>query len=121
MSKGRHYSKDEDYRRLLTSYRWLRLRQLKLSRNPLCERCEAEGYVTAATEVHHVIPVEEGVTSLDKERLCYDMGNLRSLCHACHVRTHTESGRCGKAAALDRRERQRRTIFSRLFGEREEG
>lgn len=119
MKERRVYNKDEDYRRLISSYRWARLRWLKLSRDPLCERCREEGYLTAATEVHHVTPVEEGVTALDKERLCYDLGNLRSLCRACHVRTHTEAGRSGRAAAAERRERQRRSILGRLFGEEE--
>lgn len=58
--------------------------------------------MAAATEVHHVIPVEDGLTRAEKERLMYDYSNLRALCHDCHVRTHTEMGRCGKAQARNR-------------------
>ena len=89
-------AKDKDYIKLIHTNRWLRLRRDKLSSQPLCERCKESGRITAATEVHHVIPVEDGLTRAEKERLMYDPTNLRALCHDCHVKTHTEMGRCGK-------------------------
>ena len=95
-------AKDKDYRKLIHTTRWLRLRRDKLSDFPLCERCEQEGRVTAATEVHHIIPVENGLTRQEKERLMYDYTNLKALCHDCHVKTHTEMGRCGKEQAKSR-------------------
>ncbi len=79
--------------------RWLRLRRDKLSDFPLCERCEEEGRHSLAVEVHHVVPVEDGVTRQEKERLMFDYFNLRALCHDCHVKTHVEMGRSGKAYA----------------------
>lgn len=95
-------AKDKDYIKLMHSTKWLRLRRDKLSDYPLCERCEEEGRITAATEVHHIVPVENGLTRREKERLAYDRHNLRALCHDCHVKTHTEMGRCGKEQAKNR-------------------
>lgn len=83
---------------------WLRLRKAKLSACPLCERCAEEGLTRAATEVHHVTPVEDGLTLREKERLMFDYHNLRALCHECHVRTHVEMGRSGKRQARKRAE-----------------
>lgn len=95
-------ARDKDYIQLIHTNRWLRLRRDKLSAQPLCERCSESGTVRAATEVHHVIPVEDGLTRAEKERLMYDYSNLRALCHDCHVKTHTEMGRCGKEQAKKR-------------------
>lgn len=95
-------AKDKDYIQLIHTNRWLRLRRDKLSAQPLCERCSESGTVRAATEVHHVTPVEDGLTRAEKERLMYDYSNLRALCHDCHVKTHTEMGRCGKEQAKKR-------------------
>lgn len=58
-----------------------------------------EGRVTPATEVHHIRPVEDGLTLQDKRALMYDPHNLMALCHACHVEVHKELGRSGKAHA----------------------
>lgn len=89
-------AKDKDYTRMIHTARWVRLRRDKLTECPICERCEKEGRLSAATEVHHVVPVETGLTRSDKERLMFDRHNLRALCHGCHVLTHTEMGRGGK-------------------------
>ncbi len=99
-------AKDKDYKRLIARNRWLRLRKAKLTAQPLCERCKEEGRVTPASEVHHIVPVEDGLTLTEKEALMYDHRNLRSLCHDCHVKTHTEMGRSGKAQAKRRAESQ---------------
>ena len=55
-------SKDKDYIRLIHDRRWLRLRRQRLTLHPVCEMCEKEGRVTAAVEVHHIVPVETGLT-----------------------------------------------------------
>jgi len=110
-------SRDADYNRLIHTVRWLRLRRDVLTEHPLCQRCEEEGRVTAASEVHHVRPVEEGVGLADKRQRMYDRGNLRALCHDCHVRTHVEMGRCGKEAARKRRAEQKKIVIKLLFNE----
>ena len=56
--------------------RWRRIRRMHLCANPLCEDCRAQGRVTPATEVHHVVPLRDGGT--------HGETNLRALCKSCH-------------------------------------
>ncbi len=108
-------AKDADYRRLIHSARWLRLRREVLTRHPLCARCEEEGRVRTATEVHHVRPVEEATCLREKELLMFSPSNLRPLCHDCHVKTHTEMGRSGREANTRRKAEQASLINRRFF------
>ena len=85
-------AKDEAYKRLIQDKRWRKMRRQKLSGTPLCERCTKEGRVRAATEVHHVVPIESAISDAEKTRLAYDFNNLQSLCRECHTKTHTEIG-----------------------------
>lgn len=104
-------AKDKEYNRLIHTARWLDLRRAKLTKNPLCERCKENGRIEAATEVHHIIPVENALTYEEKKRLMYDFTNLMSLCHKCHVEVHTNMGRSGKANTKARsRERLKRFV-----------
>ncbi len=107
-------AKDKDYKRLIHTMHWQRLRHDKLSDCPLCERCKEQGHISAATEVHHVIPVETGLTKPEKERLMFDYTNLKALCHDCHVQIHTAMGRSGKAHA-QRRAREQLERFRGRF------
>lgn len=88
--------KDKYYRKLIHTAQWVKLRHEKLTACPLCERCKAEGRITAASEVHHIKPVEDALSMREKQDLMFDYHNLRALCHDCHVLTHTEMGRSGK-------------------------
>ena len=108
-------AKDETYKRLINSQRWLHLRKAVLSAHPLCERCEAEGLVTPSSEVHHRVPVESAVTPREKEQLMYDPANLEALCHACHVARHVEMGRSGREATRKRNDEQTRAVVARFF------
>lgn len=109
-------AKDKDYQRLIHTDRWLRLRRDKLTTTPLCERCQQQGIVTPATEVHHVTPVEDGLSLAEKRRLMYDPHNLRALCHDCHVQTHIELGRCGRVATKRRNQAQVAAVVEKFFG-----
>lgn len=109
-------AKDKDYQRLIHTDRWLKLRRDKLTTTPLCERCQQQGIVTPATEVHHVTPVEDGLSLAEKRRLMYDPHNLRALCHDCHVQTHVELGRCGRVATKRRNEAQVAAVVEKFFG-----
>lgn len=109
-------AKDKDYRRLIHTAQWVRLRRTKLTAFPLCERCREEGRLAPATEVHHIRPVEEGLTLREKEQLMFDPHNLRALCHECHVKTHTEMGRCGKKQAKERAEANLLRFKDRFMG-----
>ena len=55
---------------------WKRIRDRHISAHPVCEQCKAEGKVTPANEVHHVLPLSKGGT--------HASSNLRSLCTSCH-------------------------------------
>ena len=70
-------AKDKDYIKLIHTPRWLRLRRDTLTAHPLCERCQAEGYITPAIEVHHRKPVEDGINYTEKYRLMYDPKTYR--------------------------------------------
>lgn len=108
-------AKDKTYIQLINTTRWLRLRRDTLTKHPLCQRCEAEGRITSATEVHHIRPVEEAVSMLDRRQRAYDPTNLRALCHDCHVKTHTELGRSGKEATKRRNEEHVKQITEKFF------
>lgn len=110
-------AKDKDYKELIGTTRWLKLRRDTLSKQPLCVECEAEGIITPATELHHVTPVENGINRAEKIRLMYDPHNLRPLCHDHHVRVHTELGRSGKAATTRRNKEQVARIEKKFFGD----
>ena len=108
-------AKDKDYIKLIHTARWLRLRRDTITRHPLCEQCEEDGYVTPSVEVHHVVPVEYAVTYSEKERLMYDPANLRALCHDCHVKIHTDMGRSGKEATRKRNSERVEKIIKKYF------
>ena len=110
-------AKDKDYRLMIHSSRWVRLRRSVLSEYPLCRNCKDEGYISAATEVHHRIPVEQGVNYVEKTRLMFNRSNLVPLCHECHVKVHTEMGRSGKEATKRRNSEHLSRIKQRFFGD----
>lgn len=108
MSNNKHYQK------LIHTARWLKLRKERLSKHPICERCQEEGRNRLASEVHHIVPVETAVTPQDMERLMFDYFNLRALCHDCHVKTHVEMGRSGKPYA-ERKRKSDLELFRQKF------
>lgn len=110
-------AKDKDYQKLINTTKWLRLRRDILTKQPICQRCQAEGRLTAATEVHHVRPVEEAVTLAEKRQRMYDPTNLRALCHDCHVRTHTEAGRSGREATKKRNAEHVAQVINKFFSD----
>jgi 5-methylcytosine-specific restriction protein A len=67
----------QQWRRLYYRARWKHIRRWVLAGHPLCQRCEAQGLVTPATEVHHN-PPHGG----DIER--FWSGPFEALCKPCH-------------------------------------
>lgn len=108
-------SKDINYRRMINSMRWLKLRKQKLSSNPLCQDCFENGRATAATEVHHVKPCESARSVSEMEGLMFDYNNLRSLCHDCHVMTHKKLASHSKASMLENVKNSVNRFVSRYF------
>ena len=67
---------------------WRRLRDAVLQRDKyLCQPCKANGFVTEATMVDHIIPQAEGGTD--------DRVNLQSICTECHQAKTNEERRRG--------------------------
>lgn len=94
-------SRDYNYRRMIQSTRWLKLRKEKLKRSPLCEDCLSDGLFRPAEEIHHVRPCESSKSVEEMERLMFDINNLRSLCHDCHVLTHKNMKSRTKEASVE--------------------
>lgn len=67
------------------TYRWQKARERFLAKHPLCKHCQAQGIVTAATDVDHVIPHR------GNDALFWDESNWQSLCKSCHS-VKTQSG-----------------------------
>jgi 5-methylcytosine-specific restriction enzyme A len=71
--------KSNCYRNFIRSSRWQRLRARYLVTHPLCERCQAQGRVTVACEVHHRQRCH------DDPVLQVSWDNLEAICNACHL------------------------------------
>ena len=108
-------AKDKDYQQLIHATRWLRLRKEILTAHPLCQECAKAGRVEAATEVHHVRPVEEAIGYNEKRQRMYDPHNLQALCHNCHVQIHTAAGRSGREATKKRNREQCAQVIKKFF------
>lgn len=90
-------ARSKEYQRLLNDKRWKALRAAYLREHPLCEQCLIDGgYIRAAVDVHHKLPVEAS-TYAEMERRCYDWNNLMALCVPCHVKIHQAMGKSTKA------------------------
>lgn len=57
---------------------WKRIRDKRKLNNPLCQHCEAKGFLNRMQVVDHIIPVEEA------PHLALDYENTQSLCNFCH-------------------------------------
>ena len=79
-----------EYKELINSQKWAKLRAEKLHSTPLCERCSLSGIITPGTEIHHIMPIDNGSTLAEKKRLAYNPHNLQTLCRTCHVAIHKE-------------------------------
>lgn len=78
---------DDVAKRIRSTARWRKVRELKRRRDPLCEDCAERGATEPMTEVHHLVPVRE------RPDLAFVMTNLRSLCDPCHRRRSAEERR----------------------------
>lgn len=65
---------------------WKRIRDRYITLHPLCERCQKQGKIVKADEIHHIKPLSQGGS--------HDFENLMSLCTSCHSEiTAREGGR----------------------------
>ena len=87
----------KEYKRIIHSKRWNALRTAYIGSHPFCEECMARGIMDQpAEEVHHVRPIGTGRSWEEMCALAFDAGNLRSLCHDCHVAAHRRQRKEGK-------------------------
>jgi 5-methylcytosine-specific restriction protein A len=73
---------------------WRALRAAQLARKPLCERCEANGLVVAATVANHKIPHK------GDRKLFFNSANLESVCKDCHDGPIQREERLGYSPAV---------------------
>lgn len=66
------------HKEFYSSWAWTQLSLRKRTADPLCECCLEDGKVTPASEVHHVVGVDES------ESLRMQWDNLMSVCSECH-------------------------------------
>lgn len=75
--------RNKDRVKIYNSKRWKNIREVALIRDEcMCIPCKNKGISTIATEVHHKIELSE------RPDLAYDLDNLESICHACHMSEH---------------------------------
>lgn len=85
------HSKNLQISKLYNTTQWVRLRESYLMEHPLCEMCEQEGIVRAATEVHHVYEISNGQDELEMMDIAlnpHKYNGLMALCSECHHKIH---------------------------------
>ena len=68
-----------------SSLTWRKMRKAKLTMQPLCEQCQQEGRLTAATIVHHIEELKQ------RPELGLQIDNLMSVCDGCHNKIHKKN------------------------------
>lgn len=89
------------------------MRRKKISDNPLCEICDSKGVIKPASEVHHIVPIESDPARM--KALCFDEGNLQSLCHDCHVQVHIDMRSKSKDVTKQRNKDKTNNFVNKLL------
>lgn len=76
--------RDKEMQKFYNSSRWKKVRKIKLSKDPLCERCLEMDRIRPAEVVHHIKEAK------DYPALRVDLNNLMSVCTACHNKIHSD-------------------------------
>ena len=69
---------------------WRRLRSALMSTHPLCVECAAKGISRPATDLHHIIPFQNGLTEDERWELLLNPDNIIPVCQACHYEIHNK-------------------------------
>lgn len=73
----------QDRKKIYNSKKWAIVREQAIIRDKMmCVPCYKKGIKTLATEVHHIIELSEDIS------LAYELSNLQSICHSCHMKEH---------------------------------
>lgn len=102
MWRAKNKKQAKDKAKIYNSREWIELRIQKLRANPLCEVCEAQGYVVPAQAVHHRHPIEDSHSLQEMKHWAFMWSNLQSVCNACHSRIHKEEGKGTKQLVQER-------------------
>ena len=86
--KHKKYSASNKWKKFYGTKVWRDLREQKLFEQPLCERCLSKDKLTAATQVHHIVPFSTGPTEQKMWELFLNYDNLMSVCTQCHHEIH---------------------------------
>ena len=82
------------------SREWKRARDLAYRRDQcLCVDCRAEGHITPADEVHHIIPLNS--QNYNNPDISLALDNLVSLCNAHHQARHGKATRTTRRYEVD--------------------
>ena len=104
------------YVKIMNSKEWREARGSYLSDHPLCEACQAEGYVQLAQCVHHKTEVESGKTERECWQLATSSSNLQALCYRHHREAHRELRSHSKEQHQKREQERLSQWLSRLKG-----
>lgn len=110
------HSEDSNYRRMIGSWRWAKLRRDVITSHPICQDCG----IAFSAEVHHVTPCETATSGKEMELLMFDRTNLVALCHSCHIERHKQMGRSGRKAVKRLTEAKMKSFNARYYGEEED-
>ncbi len=110
-------ARSETYNKMIHSRQWRNLRARVLAEYPCCQRCQQQGRVAVAEEVHHVTPVQCGATPAEQRRLMFNPANLRALCRRCHSQTHIELQSNSPQQARQRNDRAVEGFIARYLDE----
>ena len=75
----------KEYKHIIRSSKWQRVRKEYFAEHPACEICGAKGKVL---DVHHRVPIQRALSVGAIKYLSYSMDNLMTLCRACHRAKH---------------------------------
>ena len=76
---------------------WKRIRDRHITQHPLCERCQEEGRLVPAEEVHHIVRLSPD--NIWDTNITLNPDNLISLCKDCHFAEHKAEKEAGKYKA----------------------
>jgi len=79
--KNRNWKKDKEppeLKKMRSSSRWQKIREMKLSSEPLCRSCRRP-----AEHLHHI------AMAINSPELFFELDNLLPLCEDCHVKVHS--------------------------------
>jgi 5-methylcytosine-specific restriction enzyme A len=98
MRRDQRSPEAQAYRHLYKTYRWQQIRARQLAKQPLCQPCLRNGYVTKATVCHHLDPKTKATPE------GFYAGPFESVCATCHdsdIQSQEKGGKPKVKTGLD--------------------